>query len=71
MEELIFAIIEKSLVGGAFIYMLHYFLVRFSKALEAVGENLENVSRALLKMNARLDNIEKRIDTIERSDVIG
>lgn len=65
LEELIASLIEKSLIGGAFLYMLHFFLTKFSTSLDNVGNNLKSVSDALLKMNIRLDNIEKRMDKVE------
>jgi len=66
MEAIIANLIEKSLIGGAFVYLLHYFLGRFSTALENVSKTLEGVSKTLLRMNLRLDSIEKRMDDIER-----
>lgn len=70
-EELIVGLIEKSLIGGAFIYMLHYFLGQFSSALESVSDTLQDVSSALSHMNHRLDSIEERINKVERRDSFG
>lgn len=64
-EQLIASILEKSLIGGAFIYMLHYFLGRFDKTLNELGNTLKDVSEILVTMNVRLDLIEKRIDLLE------
>lgn len=63
--------LEKTLIGGAFVYMLHYFLGRFSTTLEGVGKTLEGVSHTLLKMNERLDSIEKRMEKVEGEVKLG
>lgn len=69
MEEVIVSLIEKSLVGAAFIYMLYFFLGQFSTSLQEVGKTLNDVSQTLLKMNTRLDNIERRMNEVERKEV--
>lgn len=70
MEEMISKLIENSLIGGAFIYMLHYFLGRFSTALDSVVKSLEIVSTTLIKMNERLDDIEERMDRIDKKGAV-
>lgn len=70
-EAFIASLLEKSIVAGAFVYMLYHFLGRFSASLEAVSRTLEKISRTLYKMDTRLDDIEKRIDIIERRDLDG
>lgn len=71
MEEIVVSIIEKSLIGGAFLYMLYYFLGRFGNALESVSKTLESISSTLLRTNFRLDAIEERIKKLEGGDICG
>jgi len=65
-EQLIANIIEKSVIAGAFVFMLYHFMGRFSQTLDSIGETLQSVSQTLLAMNTRLDSIERRMDRIER-----
>lgn len=65
MEQLIANIIEKSLVGGAFVYMLHYFLTKFSASLEKVTTTLNDISNTMQKMDTRMQSVEHRIKRLE------
>lgn len=65
MEQLIANIIEKSLVGGAFIYMLHYFFTQFSASLEKVTSTLDDISSTMRTMDARMQSVERRIERLE------
>lgn len=65
MEQIIAGVIEKSLIGGAFIYMLHYFLTQFSTSLEKVTRTLEDVSNTMKMMDARMHIVEQRIERLE------
>lgn len=68
METLIASLLEKTIVGGAFIYMLHFFLTKFSVSLETISTHMQKMSETLLRTNARLDNIEERLDRLEGGD---
>lgn len=68
MEQIIAGVIEKSLIGGAFVYMLHHFLTQFSTSLEKVTTTLEDVSNAMKMMNARMQSVEKRIERLEEKE---
>ncbi len=72
MEQLIVGVIEKSLVGGAFIYMLHYFFTQFSRSLEKATVSLEKVtailddiSNMIIIMDARMQGFEQRVEKLE------
>lgn len=65
MEEMIAGIMEKTLVGGAFIYLLHYFIAKNNVTMESIAKSLENVANTLLKMDIRLEQLEKRIHELE------
>lgn len=71
IEEIVINLLEKSLIGGAFIYMLHFILVRFSGTLESVASTLEQTSKTLISLDSRMDLVEKRISDMERNDKNG
>lgn len=68
MEQIIAGIVEKSLVGGAFVYLLHYFLTQFSKSLEKVTNTLDDISNTMRMMDARMHSVEKRIEKLEEKE---
>lgn len=68
MDALIASILEKTLVGGAFIYLLHYFVTKFSATLERISHTLERISNTLLRMDIRFENLEKRVDQLEKGE---
>ena len=65
MEEIIAGVIEKSLVGGAFVYMLHFFLTRVSTTLETVGETLTGIVDTLADISDTMKNMDARITKLE------
>ena len=68
MEQVVASIVEKSLVGGAFVYMLHYFLNRFSASLEKVTSTLDDISNTMRMMDARMHSVEQRIEKLEEKE---
>lgn len=65
MEEIIAGVIEKSLIGGAFIYMLHYFFNKFATTLETISSTLFSVSDIMRKIDLRMEQVEKRVERLE------
>lgn len=72
MEEVIISLLEKSIVGGAFVYLLYYFTTFLSKLLgdmsttiEKLGETLTSISNTLTKMDMRMESVEQRIKRLE------
>lgn len=68
MEQLIAGLLEKSLVGGAFVYMLHYFLGRFSTTLEEVSITMSGVLTTLGDISDTMQNMDARITKLEERD---
>lgn len=68
VEELILSVAEKSIVGGAFLYMLYFFIGRFSTTQEKISDTLNRVCDVLIGMNLRLEQLEKRISALEGGD---
>jgi hypothetical protein len=58
MEELIQGILEKSLVGGAFLYLLYMFTTKFNVTLERIADTLVEVSKSLNNLDERVRKLE-------------
>jgi hypothetical protein len=72
LEELIASLLEKSLIGGCFIYLLYYVVQNMKSitdSLGCVGETLKEVSGTLLKIDLRVEMLEKRMNTLEDKGV--
>jgi hypothetical protein len=65
VEAVIASILEKTIVGGAFVYLLFHFVNRFGSALDKIGTQMENIASTLFRINTRLDNVETRLDKLE------
>lgn len=70
MEAIIASVIEKSLVGGAFLYLLHAFVTKFSVTLNDVSITLAQVSHTLLSMDARMGKLEDRVNELEGKKIV-
>lgn len=69
MNELWIAFAEKSILGAGFFYMLHFQM----KNMENISANLnsfacilQKVSETLLKVDMRVEQLEKKIQELER-----
>lgn len=58
MEEIIASVIEKSLVGGAFLLLLYHYVTR-------VTTTLEKISKTMDKIDMRFEQVEQRITRLE------
>lgn len=58
-------LLEKSLVGGAFLYLLWFFIKQVSANLVEFGNTLQQVSQTLLKIDLRMEHLEKRVQFLE------
>jgi hypothetical protein len=84
IEELIAGLLEKSVLAGAFMYMLHYFLTKQEKhqdrqtnTLVAIGDTLAKVSITLLEvchtletLGDNMESMDRRIQKLEERGVI-
>ena len=59
MEEAIIGVLENSLVGGAFVYMLYYITKNFKDALDKNTDKLEQISDTLEMMDRRIAKLEE------------
>lgn len=58
MEQLIANLLEKSLVGGAFIYLLYMFITKFSVSQELIVKTLGEISHTLSTLDERVKKLE-------------
>lgn len=69
LEQLVLAVAEKTILGAGFFYLLHYLV----KNMEAITQNLnvfgctlQEVSKTLLKIDMRVEQLEGRIKDLEQ-----
>jgi hypothetical protein len=58
MEQVIAGIFEKSLVGGAFLYLLYMFIAKFSVSQEMIVKTLGEISQTLSTLDERVKKLE-------------
>lgn len=60
MEAILASMFEKSVVYGAFLWLLWYTLGEFSKALKESNKTMKEISKTLIGLEHRLAKIEKK-----------
>ena len=65
MEDVFISVLEKSVVGGAFMYLLYHFISRFTCSLTDVSNTLRQISQTMNSMDMRMEQMEKRIEKLE------
>jgi hypothetical protein len=68
MEELILKIIENSLIGGAFLFLLYQFVTKFTKTQEDIVTGLTNMATTLVKVSETLNNLDERVKALEEKE---
>jgi hypothetical protein len=68
MEELILKIIENSLIGGAFLFLLYQFVTKFTKTQEEIVTGLTNMATTLVKVSETLNNLDERVKALEEKE---
>lgn len=69
IEDLLLTYAEKGIVGGAFLFLLHFLVQRVIKQLESISNSLLAVSQTMVNIDNRIVSIEKRLDKLEEKDV--
>lgn len=59
LEEVVGSVLENSLIGGAFVYMLYYITKNFKEALDKNTDKLEQISDTLEMMDRRIAKLEE------------
>lgn len=68
MEDFIFGLAEKSIVGAGFFYLLHYLIKNMegiTTNLTSFGITLQKISETLLKIDMRVEILEAKIKDLE------
>lgn len=60
MEELAFKVLENSVVAGAFLYLLHAFISKFSTSQAKIAETLDRIAETLQTLEARVQRLEEK-----------
>ncbi len=68
METAIVSLAEKTVLGAGFFYLLYYLIQNMgniTKSLESFGVTLTDVSKTMLKIDMRMEQIETRVRQLE------
>jgi hypothetical protein len=65
MDELIMKIIENSLIGGAFLFLLYQFVTKFTKTQENIVGALAEMSKTMGEMSIYLKSLDDRVKDLE------
>lgn len=68
MEELILKVIENSLVGGAFLFLLYQFVTKFTKTQEAIVSGLQEISKTQSDISHTLTTLDERVKALEEKE---
>jgi hypothetical protein len=68
MEELIYGILEKSLVGGAFLYLLYQFTTKFTKTQEDIVNGLTKMSETMSEISNTMSTLDERVKALEKKE---
>lgn len=60
MEAVLASMFEKSIVYGAFLWLLYHVLGDFSKALTENNKTMKEISKTMISFEKRLANLEKK-----------
>ena len=59
-------VLEKSLIGGAFLFMLYHNNVTFAGTLKEVAQTLGNISATMNRMDMRMEQLEEDVEALKR-----
>jgi hypothetical protein len=65
LVDVIVGMLEKTLVGGAFLFLLYMFVTKFSVTLDNVSKTLIKISKAMESMDKRMAVFEERLKLLE------
>lgn len=66
MEEIIVNLLESTLVGGAFVFLLWRVTTTFENSLNGNTEELKRITGVLVRLDLRMESLEKRIADVEK-----
>lgn len=65
MEELIYGILEKSLVGGAFLYLLYMYTTKFVTTQEKIVDGLLDMQKGQVEMSKTMSDISETLSDLD------
>lgn len=68
MEELILKIIENSLIGGAFLFLLYQFVTKFTATQQSIVSALNEMTKAMTEMSIYLKRLDERVSELENKE---
>lgn len=68
MEELILKIIENSLIGGAFLFLLYQFVTKFTTSQENIVSGLTQITNTLIEVSNSLKTLDDRVKALEEKE---
>lgn len=75
MEELILKILENSLVGGAFLFLLYQFTTKFTVSQEKIVDGLAEMAKNQVEMvntmsdiSDTLSDLDGRVNALEKKE---
>lgn len=68
MDELILKIIENSLVGGAFMFLLYQFVTKFTTTQQDIVSALSEITKTLSTMSNTLSTLDERVRKLEEEE---
>lgn len=68
MEELILKVIENSLVGGAFLFLLYQFVTKFTATQQSIVSALTTMGETMINISNTLKNLDERVKALEEKE---
>jgi hypothetical protein len=65
LEEIIANLAQKSLVDGAFLYLLYHFVTRFSATQDTIVTKMGEISNTLTDVSNTLATLDERVRKLE------
>lgn len=65
MDQMLYNLGEKSVIAGAFVYLLVYFVGQNSKILGDIADTLKDISNTLANIDKRVEKLERRVNQME------
>ena len=61
-------LVENSLVGGAFMFLLYQFVTKFTKTQENIVDGLSDIAKTMHEISTNLKNLDERVKALEEKE---
>ena len=65
LDEMMNIIVEKGIVGGAFLFLLYQFITKFSTSQERIVDGLTKMQEGQLKMSETMTDISETLADLD------